>query len=640
MADVQVGKKFNNQRLILVAMLLSSAALSIVSAYETYLGLLDFMDTTVFGNIASGILTFGIQVLLFAISWSIANHLKDGFRENIFRWVIWILCAFFSGYFSYYGFFETTGGRNDDVRMAAINKEMSGIYKSVDDILARKLDAEHAGLINDEATSEYAVWKQNHLARVIDAATAPDVGDKIRKAVAEERDRLLKERKTLRDQLSPLLTEREQVRASLNHSNSQVRAMRRSKDELEAQIVILARELSDAEGDVAQKQADYDQELTTGAGPNARAKSLDLNSAKGVRNGRAEKLKQAEEDLEELKPKLRELEALEEGGENQKHLNEIDALTRRLESELDTVQIQLDNLNNDANYDFRDQAKTYEGYKQALANKDYTKFDPLVEQCTDLRQQLIAARQAADVNDVFCVNIHISQEISQLKATQKNLNDYRAKCMGKRPQPERGLTDGTDAPLKVAGVIEHLNSCVDSITDAHEREVHKSRVANMNTRRGDKVEPITVASVALFNDAQGNAVMSAVFALIVDILVLFCALVGRNVGLPERARAIDFILNKMRKPQGAAPNVEKQINIGSIEPNKQALIDSVVNDLLRQGLAEYGDDEGNQLNLLRGATIRLTQMRKREVTDTVDHLASGERRTRRTRPNRRTGVRE
>ena len=52
--------------------------------------------------------------------------------------------------------------------MAAINKELSDIYKSVDDILARNLDAEHAGLINDEATSEYAVWKKDHLARVID----------------------------------------------------------------------------------------------------------------------------------------------------------------------------------------------------------------------------------------------------------------------------------------------------------------------------------------------------------------------------------------------------------------------------------------------------------------------------------------
>ena len=637
MSDAQVGKKFDNQRLIFVAMLLASAALSFVSAYETYLGLLDFMGTTVIGNIASGVLTFGIQVLLFAISWSIANHLKDGFRANIPRWAIWILCAFFSGYFSYYGFFETTGGRNDDVRMAAINKELSDIYKSVDDILARNLDAEHAGLINDEATSEYAVWKKDHLVRVIDAATAPDVGDKIRKAAAEERDRLLKERKTKRDQLSPLVTEREQVRASLNQSNSQVRAMRRSKDELEAQIEILASELSDAEGDVAQKQADYDQELTTGAGPNARAKFIELNSAKGVRNGLVEKLKQAKDDLEELKPSLRVLEALEEGGENQKRLNEIDSLTRALESELDTVQIQLDNLNNDANFDFRDQAKTYEGYMQALANKDYTKFDPLVEQCTDLRQQLIAARQTADVNDVFCVDTNISQEISQLKATQKNLNDYRAQCMGERPRPERGQTD---EPLKVASVIEHLNICVDFINNAREREVYKSRVATMSTLRGDKVEPITVASVALFSDVQGNAVMSAIFALTVDLLVLLCAFVGLNAGLPERARAIDFILNKMRKPQGAAPNVEKQINIGSIEPNKQALIDPVVNDLLRQGLAEYGDDEGNQLNLLRGATIRLTQMRKREVTDTADHLASGEQRTRRARPNRRTNVRE
>ena len=634
MSDAQVGKKFDNQRLIFVAMLLASAALSFVSAYETYLGLLDFMGTTVIGNIASGVLTFGIQVLLFAISWSIANHLKDGFRANIPRWAIWILCAFFSGFFSYFGFFQTTGGRNDDVRMAAINKEISEIYEEVDDILEHKLDTEHTELINDEATSEYVVWKQKHLARVIDAATATNVGDKIRKAEAEERGRLLEYRKTLLDQLTPLLAERKQVMADLIQSDSQLKATRTRKDELEVQIAQLASELSDAEGDVEQKQADYDQELTTGDGPNARAKFIELNSAKGVRNGLAQKLKRAENDLKKQKPRLR---VLEEGGEDQKRLNEIDAPIRDLESKLDTAQIQLDNLNNDTNFDFRDQRRIYEGYTQALAKKEYTKFDALMEQCTDLRQQLIAAGLAADVSDVSCVKTNILHAVSKLEETKAKLDGYRKECMGKRPPPERGLAN---APLKVARMIERLNNCADFITSARERDVYKSRVATMSVRRGDKVEPITVASVALFSDVQGNAVMSAIFALTVDLLVLLCAFVGLNAGLPERARAIDFILNKMRKPQGAAPNVEKQINIGSIEPNKQALIDPVVNDLLRQGLAEYGDDEGNQLNLLRGATIRLTQMRKREVTDTADHQASGEQRTRRARPNRRTNVRE
>jgi hypothetical protein len=623
------GKKFNNQKLIFYAMLLSSAALSIVSAYETYLGLLDFMGSTFFGKVASGILTFGIQVLLFAISWSIANHLKDGFRANIPRWIIWVLCAFFSGYFSYYGFFETTGGRNDDVRMSAVNREVSGIYRSAEERLVKILEEQHAALIGGDDAKEYQDWVGNHLRRVIEVANDPNVEVKIADAARAARTRLWSDRDLQRNELTPLKAQQARVRVELEQSNSALDGLRTRQGELAATIYTLRGELQDAEAQVISLEVEYNQELQTGTGPRSRGLELDLNSARGARDGLVQRLANAEADLAELLEQIASDEAVAAEGAEQTHLNEIDGRITVIESEIARVETELEAVSRGVNFDFRTQTQDFELFREGLVNKDYSKLADLVNQCAVLKQQLIEAGLVDEVADVACSNTVIAQGVSGLVGLQDKLQAFSAQCMADRPQPERA---GPDAPAQIDAMLAHLDGCVDFVADTRESDAFKTRVAALNAQRGDNVEPITEASVALFKDRQGNAVMSAIFAIIVDVLVLFCALVGLNVGLPERARAIDLILNRARKPVGAGPNVEQQINIGSMEPNKQAMIDPVISDLLRQGLAEYTDDDGNQLNLLRGATARLRQMREQEVSDAAAHLdGSG---TRRPRPGR------
>lgn len=624
------GKKFDNQKLIFYAMLISSAALSIVSAYETYLGLLDFMGSTFFGKVASVILTFGIQVLLFAISWSIANHLKDGFRANIPRWIIWVLCAFFSGYFSYYGFFETTGGRNDDVRMSAVSREVSDIYLSAEEWLEQILEEKHAALIGGDDAVEYQDWATNDLRRVIEVANDPDVVIKITEAARTARTRLWSVQESLRNELTPLQTERARVRVELEQSNSHLIGLRLRQGELAESIDTLGGELQDAEAQVTSLQVEYNQEIQTGTGPRARALELDLNSAIGARDGLLQRIANAEAVLAPLLLEIEMDEAVAEVGSEQTRLNEIAGRITEIESEIARVESELENASSGVNFDFRTQTQDFEMFSEGLVNKDYSKLADLSNQCSVLKQQLTEAGLVDEVADVTCSNVVIAQGVGGLLEDQNKLEGYRAQCMGNRPQPVR---DGADAPTRIDGMLSHLNSCVDFVADARERGALKTRVAALNTQRGDNVEPIREASVALFRDRQGNAVMSAIFAIIVDVLVLFCALVGLNVGLPERARAIDLILRYGRKPEGVGPNVEQQINIGSMGPNQQAMINPVVSDLLRQGLAEYTDEDGNQLNLLRGATARLRQIRKQEVSDAADHLdAAGPRRPRPGRP--------
>lgn len=623
------GKKFDNQKLIFYAMLMSSAALSLVSAYETYLGLLDFMGSTFVGKMASAILTFGIQVLLFAISWSIANHLRDGFRANIPRWIIWVLCAFFSGYFSYYGFFETTGGRNDDVRMSAVNREVSDIYLSAEERLVQILEENHAALVGGDDAVEYRLWLADNLRHVIDVANAPDVENKIAQAARAARSTLVGEREFLRNELAPLVLERAQVRVAFEQSESALEGLRARKGQLEETVATLTAELSDAEASVTSLQVEFDQERQTGYGNRARALELDLNSAIGARDALAQRITNAEAELAQLLPELAKQEAIADVGNEQTRLNQIDARVTELESEITRVETELENASRGVNFDFRTQTQEFDQFSARLANKDYSALAAMVNQCAVLKQQLTEAGLADEVADVSCSNSIIAQGVTALVADQANLQAFRDQCMAERPQPVR---ESPGAPAQIGAMIAHLNGCVDFVPDARERDTFKSRVAALNTQRGDNVEPITEASVALFQDRQGNAVMSAIFAIIVDVLVLFCALVGLNVGLPERARAIDLILSRARKPVGTGPNVEQQINIGAMEPNKQAMIDPVISDLLRQGLAEYTDDDGNQLNLLRGATGRLRQMRKQEVTDAADQLDGIG--TRRPRPGR------
>lgn len=627
------GQKFDNGKLIFYAMILSSLAISVVSAYETYLGLLDFMGTGAVGKLFAGILTFGIQVLLFAISWSLANHLKDGFRANLPRWTIWILCAFFSGYFSYYGFFQTTGGVKDDKRMVAVNRESSDIYISIEEQLALKLDDAHVDLFEGDGQANFETWKSDNLEAVIAVATDNDVGDLIAEAARQSRVALTNDIQDLRDQLVPLRTEQARLGNRTQRGGDSLSAMRSRRSELQSRLGTLAGERDDTQAELSALETQLERELLTGEGPNARALRLEVNTAEANLEGLSRQLETSRAALEQLEDELAEAEAIADAGIEEQRLNDLAASIAAIESEISQAELGLATASQEADFDFRTVSRYYDARILDLLNKDYTALDQLVEQCSTLKQQLTDAGLGTEVSEVACSNTAMSQGVTQLAAQQSKFQDYTQQCMQERPDPIRPDTLG--APLQITPMLDHLDDCVEFIEDARERDDFKERVGTLNTQRGDNVEPITEASVALFIDRQGNSIMSLIFAVIVDVLVLLCALVGLNVGLPERARAIDLLLGRARAPKDAGPNVEKQINLASMEPNRRSMMDPVISDLLRQGLAEFSDDEGTKLNLLRGATRRLTQMRRQEVSDAADKLDAGGRDMRTGQPRQR-----
>ncbi|MEL7045872.1 MAG: hypothetical protein AAGL66_12740, partial [Pseudomonadota bacterium] len=259
---------------LLWATVAGSVALSIVSAYETFLGLTDFMPEGAIGAAMGGVFTFGVQIILFAISWSLANHIRDGFRANVWRIAVWIICAFFSGYFSFYGFFEGTGGRDENTRLAAVQTVQAEILADIERNLERKLETDHQERL--VGARNYQAWRSS-LSELIRAAQGAET--LIEEKSAEERDRLTARKRELTEALSDLQIRRNEARLAVTTVENEFERRNSEFNTLAERVIELEKQVAEQEATVTGLQGQLETELTTGNGPRARQLRLDLNSA-------------------------------------------------------------------------------------------------------------------------------------------------------------------------------------------------------------------------------------------------------------------------------------------------------------------------------------------------------------------------
>ena len=608
--------------MLLYATISASVALSIVSAYETYLGLLDFMSDSLVGSVASGILTFGVQVLLFVISWSIAEHIREGFRANAARWAIWVLCAFFSGYFSYFGFLETTGGRDEDIRQPAITAEIGEVLQTVEVRLSTSFDNNHNTnlLENPEYQNR---WVTDSLREMI--ALADGAEDLIAQAARVARDQNLRDKQALQAQLETLQTDLRDATIVQRLFESDIERTQQAYEAAAGRLAEIEDQARTADLERTELEARLEQELQTGDGPRASAIRIDVNSQLAEVEGlqaQREALIAEVNTLEEQR--IANDIALETGLEAQRVI-ELQSAVDAVEVDIAAIDRQLSESTEGVSFDFDEQRTLLDNSLTGLVAKDYSQFDALLAQCNQIEIQLSNAGLAGQVQDIECSNPEVALIITDLRSQQEALATYRDTCLNNTDAlTPSGSESGAGMPL-YNSVIAFATSCMDAEPD---RAMQSELVARLNTlqkQRGDNVDPITMASVALFQDRQGNAVMSAIFAVIVDVLVLLCALVGRNVGLPERVRGIDQLLKLGRPYRGDKPSIEKTINLAGLDTAKRAAADSVINDLLRADLVEFDDDVGDVLLLKRGATSRLTKMRQQDIRENSDILDTRER---------------
>lgn len=626
--------KYTASWLILVGTIAGSIALSIVSAYETWLGLVDFMPKGVIGGLMAVILTFGVQIILFAISWSIAEHVRDGFKANIWRIGIWIMCAFFSGYFSFYGFFQGTGGRAESVRTAVIEAQqdeiMSGIEESFNTLINERHQAELVG------TTAYQEWIVE-LGTVINAANGAqnqiDANNQRESANLRDRQRVLRDE---RDQLS---TDRNRVEAAARQSGRILEDLRKQFEDARARGDTIRNSIIVLEGERDALEVAYEQEASTGVGPRTRALELDLNSKEAELLAQIRLEETNAQRIAALESELATAEIAAEDGVAERRRNEIDKRLADINDEIQDIENKLAAIAQGNSWDLQGQSTTLTTARAALEGQDYEAYETLVSQCASLKQQLTDSNVGQSTASVVCSRSDILATVNSLADLQARKTAFQTNCVQNRPEVTQ--IPGT-AISAYDPTIAHLQECTLAEPDQDKRSELRAITAELKTDRGDEALPIQQASVALFDDLQSNAFLSFVFAAIVDLLVLLCALVGKNIGLPENVRAIDKLISMMRKPPSDNPNVEALVSLPN-DPRQAEMIDPIVNRLIRDGYAELETseyEENAQLILNKGARVHLARLRAMLIseetvtgTDRPDKSAT-------TRPGGRTRPRE
>lgn len=598
--------------LLLVVMVVASLLLSVVSGYETYLGLLNFMPEGFIGAVFGLIFTLAVQAILFAISWRIAQHVLDPWKQQMPSFAVWIVCAFFSGYFSYFGFFQATGGRDENIRVNAVTVEQGDILQSIENDINTDLVTAHTEALLE--TPFYEAWKES-LRDLI--RTADQVRPEIQRAAGISEAQFLAERSELEQTLDRHQRDRAQAEADVRLAGQRQAELQTEVENLTGQIAGLMSEIDDSKAKIAGLESQLEVEGRTGEGPRYREIVINLGTAEAA-------LAQAETRMQELQVRL-EVRAREkaiidletEQNIEQNRLNQVLADIDAVNEKISVLGEKIEEARVAANINFGEQGPAFNQRIARLQSRDYAAYSELVDGCETIKRQLTDAGLGNQVSEIQCTVFDISGVIVDLRTKTENLANFDDTCVKAAARVVRA----EQSSPQLDGIIAQLqNDCVTFAPSADLQEQLGRTLTALAKGRGDQASAFDRASIALLSDRQSNAVISAVFAIIVDLLVLLCALVGRNVGQPEQVRAIDRIIAHLVMLEDNESGFERRLVLPE-DRNERALIEPVLNQLLREELAQRAEtpEGAPQVLLLRkGSLKRLKAIR----TDVLRGAAS------------------
>ncbi len=601
--------------LLLWAMLAASVGLSLVSAFETYLGLVNFMPVGVLGAVFAGIFTLAVQALLFVISWRIAQHLLDPIRSQTPSFLIWVICACFSGYFSYFGFFQQAGGRDENVRVDAVVATQSEVLRSIRTDIESDLNRSFQNEFLQGAN--YEPWITG-LSDLIAKAEAIQPEIEV-KALEREQD-LTKELNILRQRLDGLQNKLADAEAAVRIADGRRSTLQSEVESLMDEIASLRIEMDDAQTEVSALKAQLEIEERTGKGPRYNKITIDLGSANARLANVSKQLATLEPRLaERLQEKTREDIAAENNIEQNK-VNTILSDIDNVEARINAAQIAIDDTRSAANTNFSTERQAFDQAVAQLRNQDYAAYDQLVGRCQSTVRQITEAGLGNQVNGTQCSYPDLSPIIASMRERSKKLGEFEEICVRNRA---RVVRSDVGAP-KLDGVITQLqNQCAPFVVSTDVNNSVNRTLSRLRTERGDEAIVFSQASVALLTDGQSNAVIATIFAVIVDLLVLLCALVGRNVGIPETARAIDRIQARLEIPNDQFEEGYERRLVLPEESNERSLIEPVLLQLMSDELAVQKPGEDNQVILFKhGSMARLKKMRGDVVRGAANEAAA------------------
>ena len=596
---------------LFVLMYVSSLALSVVSGLETWLGLLEFSPAGVMGWIIAAGLTFGVQMLLFVVSWIIAENLREGARVLVPQGAVWLICAVFSGYFSFYGFFFGQGGPSETLRQNAVRSEVVAVLKTVDDSLSAELDSLHGTLV--APTGLLGAWENESLLPMIDKAR--DSRSLLAQASAAKRaelqaesDRIKLRDADLRRQKTNIEFELSQLTGRLAATEAEVVGLQTALAEARAALAAVRTEIPALDA----KQA---QECRTGVGQLCRAARIALNTAQSRETEALTRIDGATANLTAAEGALARLKAQEAANPDADRLRGIEGDLVQTAAALAEVQAGFDALSRTVGADFSDADTQYAAARARLLDRDYSAVEDLRKQCAGILDLMLSSPLADQLRNARCDSAAVNTAVAAINQRVAARADYRTSCI-EPPVTFLAIEGDPDDKVRVNPEVNRALDCVAKSPDAEQRNALDSQLRTLIETRGDRAGSMTVASVALLSDGETNAVMAAFFAAVVDLLVLMCALIGKNVGKSERVRAIDEVLRLLHTDPHEG--FEYVLTLPS-DPRKVGLIDETLNLLIREGQARWTDESRSALQVRAAAAGYLRDLR---ASDNGDALAA------------------
>jgi hypothetical protein len=363
--------------------------------------------------------------------------------------------------------------------------------------------------------------------------------------------------------------------------------------------------LAEVQATIPALDAKQAQECVTGVGQRCRAARNDLNTARSLELEAQGRITGAQATLDAALRELGALKAREAANPETERLRGIEAELVQLDADLAAVEDGFATLQRTIGADFSDADATYAAAITRFLDRDYTAADSLRAQCAGIRDLLLQSALSDRVAVMGCDSVDVDARVAELKARVDALTRYRTDCI-EPPVVFEAAEGDPEGRKRVNPAIDTALICVAKSPDADQRNTLDAQLRDLTETRGDKASALTVASVALFTDGETNAVMAALFAAIVDILVLLCAIIGKTMGKSEGVRAIDEVLGLLHVEQVDGYDY---VLVLPADPRKRGLIEDVLNLLLREQLARWTDESRSELRIKASVPAYLRQLR-------------------------------
>lgn len=528
---------FTGTRLVTTVLFAASLALSLASAVTTYLGMRDYSG---FLLVAAGV-TFGVQCLLFAISWWLGQNWRRGWGHIIGGGIIFLTCAFVSVFFSFASLYTTIdGGRSDIAAQARMEDRVSELEKELTRKLTAQIRARSEAIVGSSASEQ---WQEN----------VNQVLDRARGAPAELRAKATAERDAAQVQLIEEERKLRAIQDQLDYAERAASALDSRVSEVEARLEDARNRRIAAEDSVRDLEAKIEQETIRrdaeaaqgGCGRDCRAIERQIGNLEVDLAGAQRALEQTTRLESEAQTNFDVASQPNSELADQNALNEQKALIETrisdLKDSLGEIAAQLQEFVGDSVALVRAQLADFN-------ELDFSNFKEAVNSCNWLKEQLIAAEAMELATAPDCSGSAIVPELEALDRLVQRQKQFGVDC-----NTSTLFVDQLSfAELRTFGDV-----CISSagFLDEETRAI-KNELFAMEQSRGEGAHSFAKVQASLMQDGDPLAKLALALAIAIDVLVLLCAFIGTNVGTSEHARALQYVLlHKMPDQQSPGDEI-------------------------------------------------------------------------------------